>query len=151
MQSAAFLLPDTWRSNQEKKSQESYLSTWNGTEISILTAPALSSQRKWRPEPQLEQLGMTKYFLNITFPLEQLLWLSLFFPQMKWEVTHTTNVLWSSHGLWKLALEDPQHRSRRREAERMLDTFFLFWKSFSFQETGKWLDMVSDLWVFPLY
>lgn len=54
---------------------------------------ALSSQRKRRPEPQLEQLGKTKYFLNITFPLEQFLWLALFVPQMKPEVIHATNTL----------------------------------------------------------
>lgn len=53
--------------------------------------------RKSEGQKQLEQLGKTKYFLNITFPLEQFLWLALYVPQMKPDVIHATRMLaWES-------------------------------------------------------
>ena len=81
------------------KSRESCLSTRNGTEISILTASCMRCPRResgGQNRTQLEQFGMTKYLLNVIFPLEQLLWLSLFIPQMKREGTHTTSIGWPS-------------------------------------------------------
>lgn len=95
-QSAAFLLPDTWRCIQEKLGILFKHLEWDRNKYLHCLLYALSLQRKQRPELQLEQLGMTKYFLTTTFPMEQLLWLSLFVPKMKQEVTHTTSILWSS-------------------------------------------------------
>lgn len=97
MHRAAFLLPDTWRSIQEKSGILFKHLEWDKYKYLNCLLYALSSQRKWRPEPQLEHLGKTEYFLNTTFPLEQFLWLALCVPQMEPEVIHATSTLaWES-------------------------------------------------------
>lgn len=42
-------------------------------------------------------------------------------------------------GLGKLALEDPQHISQRREAEWMLDMFIYFEKVIAFRKQTSWI------------
>lgn len=67
MHSAAFLLPDVGRSSQEKSGILFKRLEWDRDKNLECLLYALSSQRKRR----LERLGMNKYFLTVTFPLEQ--------------------------------------------------------------------------------
>lgn len=90
---------------------------------------------------------MTKYFLNVTSPLEQLLCWSLFVSQMKWEVTHTTSILWSSLQPGKACFRGSTTRTPKKRSRADVGYVLYFEKVLAFRNQVNGIKFVF----FPLY